>query len=143
MKRPGVVKNISTMIAAAVLLAATLGCGLVSRIQEETSDSSNSNKTVGDKAVDLAVGDTKIGIKECDDVVDILNEQINDPDESFVTKALKRTILNQFRDGLKRSLEENKADKQAVADFCREFKKNLTDPANNSNTSNKPQKGKN
>ena len=126
-------KNFFTIIIAGFLLAATLGCGLVSRIQDETTGSSNSNKTIGDKAVDVAVGDTKIGIKECDDVVDILNEQINDPDESFVTKALKRTILNQFRDQLKRSVEENQADKKAVADFCREFKKNLTDPANNSN----------
>ena len=127
-------KNFFTIIFAGFLLAATLGCGLVSRIQDETTGSSNSNKTIGDKAVDVGVGDTKIGIKECDDVVDILNEQINDPDESFVTKALKRTILNQFRHQLKCSLEENLADKQAVADFCREFKKNLTDPANNSNT---------
>ena len=127
-------KNFFTIICAGLLLAATLGCGLVSRLQDNGSGSSNSNKTIGDKAVDVAVGDTKIGIKECDEVVDILNEQINDPDESFVTKALKRTILNQFRDQLKRSLEENKADKKAVADFCREFKKNLTDPANNSNT---------
>ena len=126
-------KNVFTIIFAGVLLAATLGCGLVSRLQDETTGSSNSNKTIGDKAVDVAVGDTKIGIKECDDVVDILNEQINDPEESFVTKALKRTILNQFRDQLKQSLENNKADKQAVAEFCREFKKNLSNPANNSN----------
>ena len=127
-------KNFFTIIFAGVLLTATLGCGLVSRLQEETTGSSNSNKTIGDKAVDVTVGDTKIGIKECDDVVDILNEQINDPDESFVTKAIKRTVLNQFRDQLKRSLEENNANKQAVTDFCREFKKNLTDPASNSNT---------
>ena len=126
-------KNFFTIIFAGVMLAATLGCGLVSRLQDETTGSSNSNKTIGDKAVDVAVGDTKIGIKECDDVVDILNEQINDPEESFVTKALKRTILNQFRDQLKQSLENNKADKQAVAEFCREFKKNLSNPANNSN----------
>ena len=124
-------KNFFTIIFAGVMLSSTLGCGLVSRLQDETTGSSNSNKTIGDKAVDVAVGDTKIGIKECDEVVEILNEQINDPDESFVTKALKRTILNQFRERLKQSLEENKADKQQVAEFCREFKKNLTDPANN------------
>lgn len=127
-------KNLFTIIFAGAMLTATLGCGLVSRLQDETTGSSNSNKTVGDKAVDVAVGDSKIGIKECDDVVDILNEQINGPDESFVTKALKRTILNQFKEQLKQSLEQNNTDKQAVADFCREFKKNLADPANNSNT---------
>ena len=124
-------KNFFTIIFAGILLTATLGCGLISRMQDDTTGSSNSNKTIGDKAVVVAVGDTKIGIKECDEVVDILNEQINDPDESFVTKALKRTILNQFREQLKQSLDNTKADKQKVAEFCREFKKNLTDPANN------------
>lgn len=143
MKNTGVMKNLSAMVVAGLLLAASLGCGLVSRIQEEATGSSNSNKTLGDKAVDVAVGDTKIGIKECDDVVDILNEQINDPDEGVVAKAVKRTLLNQFRDQLKRSLEENKADKQAVAEFCGEFKKNLTDPANNSNASDTARKNKN
>ena len=128
-------KNFFTIIMTGALLMATLGCGLVSRFQDETTGSSNSNKTIGDKAVDVAVGDTKIGIKECDEVVEILNEQINDPEESFVTKALKRTILNQFREQLKQSLENNNTDKKAVAEFCREFKKNLTDPANNSNSS--------
>ena len=123
-------KNVFTIIFAGALLTATLGCGLVSRLKDESAGSSNSNKTIGDKAVDVAVGDTKIGIKECDEVVEILNEQINDPEESFVTKALKRTILNQFREQLKQSLENNKTDKQQVAEFCREFKKNLADPAN-------------
>ena len=124
-------KNFFTIIFGGMLLAATLGCGVISRLQDESAGSSNSNKTIGDKAVDVAVGETKIGIKECDDVVDILNEQINDPDESFVTKALKRTILNQFRERLKQSLDNNNSDKQKVAEFCREFRKNLTDPANN------------
>ena len=118
-------------------MTTSLGCGLVSRIQEETSGPSNSNKTIGDKAVDVAVGDTKIGIKECDDVVDILNEQINDPDESFVTKAVKRTILNQFREQLKQSLEQNQTDKKQVAQFCAEFKTNLAESASNTNTNRK------
>lgn len=129
-----VMRNIFTFLLAGALLAMTLGCGLVSGIQEEATGSSNSEKTLGDKAVDAAVGDTKIGIKECDDVVDLLNEQINDPEESFVTKALKRTVLNQFRDQLKRSLEENRADKKQVAQFCAEFRKNLVEQASNSNS---------
>lgn len=130
-------KNIFTLTLAGVLLTATVGCGLVSRIQEETTGPSNSNKTLGDKAVDVAVGDTKIGIKECDDVVDILNQQINDPDESFVAKAVKRTVLNQFREQLKQSLEQNQTDKKQVAQFCAEFKKNLAESASNTDTNRK------
>ena len=109
-----------------LLLGATLGCGIVDRITGD-STSAESNKTIEDKAIDAAVGDAKIGIAECDEVVVILNEQINDPNDNFVTKAVKRTMLNQFRDQLKRQLEQNQTDKKAVGEFCAEFKKNLVE----------------
>ena len=118
-------KNIFALLLATGLLALTLGCGLISRVQDETTGVSDSNRTLSDKAVDATVGDTKVGIKECDDALEMLNEQINDPEESFVTKAVKRTVLNQFREQLKRSLEENNADKKEVADFCSEFRKSM------------------
>jgi hypothetical protein len=141
MIRSGIVmKNIFTLFFGIALLSATLGCGLIDSVQKEvsgTEGNTNSNKTLSDKAVDVAVGDTKIGIQECDEVVEILNEQINDPDENFVTKALKRTVLNQFRDGLKQSLEDNKTDKKAVAEFCADFKKNLVDSLSEANSNKK------
>lgn len=128
-------RNIHTALFALLALAAGLGCGLNPFSGSSASETNASkDKTIADKAVDTAVGDTKIGIQECDDVVELLNEQINDPDENFVTKAVKRTVLNQFRDQLKRSLEENQADKQAVGEFCAEFKKNLRESISNSNT---------
>lgn len=133
-------RNTFSLFLGLAFLAATLGCGLIERVQNEASGtesntpSSNSNKTLGDKAVDVTVGDTKIGIQECDDVVELLNQQINDPEENFVTKALKRTMLNQFRDSLKKSLEDNKTDKKAVGEFCAEFKKNLVDSLSESNS---------
>lgn len=128
-------RNLFTLILVFAGLGATLGCGLIQRAQEEVVGTSNaSNRSIEDKAVDVAVGDAKIGIRECDEVVEILNGQINDPDDNFVTKALKRTMLNQFRDQLKKSLEQNPTNKQAVGEFCAEFKKNLVDPVNEANT---------
>ena len=130
-------RNLFTLILVFAGLGATLGCGLIQRAQDEvagTSNASNSNRSIEDTAVDVAVGDAKIGIRECDEVVEILNGQINDPDDNFVTKALKRTMLNQFRDQLKKSLEQNPTNKQAVGEFCAEFKKNLVDPVNEANT---------
>lgn len=134
-------KNIFTFVLVIACLAATLGCGWIQRAQDElpgtNSSPSNSNRTIEDGAVDVAVGETKVGIKECDDVIEILNEQVNDPNDNFVTKALKRTMLNQFRDQLKKSLEQNKTDKQAVGEFCAEFKKNLVDPGNDTGANKK------
>ena len=129
-------KNLFTFVLVLAGLGATLGCGLIQRAQDEVtggSNTSNSNRTIEDKAVDVAVGDTKIGIRECDEVVEILNAQINNPDDNFVTKALKRTMLNQFRDQLKKSLEQNPTNKQAVGEFCAEFKKNIVDSLNETN----------
>jgi hypothetical protein len=133
-------KNLFTFVLVLAGLGATLGCGLIQRAQDEVtggSNTSNSNRTIEDKAVDVAVGDTKIGIRECDEVVEILNAQINNPDDNFVTKALKRTMLNQFRDQLKKSLEQNPTNKQAVGEFCAEFKKNIVDSLNESNANKK------
>jgi len=133
-------KNVFTFVLVLAGLGATLGCGLIQRAQDEVtggSNTSNSNRTIEDKAVDVAVGDTKIGIRECDEVVEILNAQINNPDDNFVTKALKRTMLNQFRDQLKKSLEQNPTNKQAVGEFCAEFKKNIVDSLNESNANKK------
>jgi len=133
-------KNIFTFVFVLSGLGATLGCGLIQKAQDEvagSSNSSNTNRSIEDRAVDAAVGDAKIGIRECDEVVEILNEQINNPDDNFVTKALKRTMLNQFRDQLKKSLEQNPTNKQAVGEFCAEFKKNLVDPVNEANANKK------
>jgi hypothetical protein len=133
-------KNLFTFGLVSAGLAVTLGCGIIQRAQDEVtggSNTSNSNRTIEDKAVDVAVGDTKIGIRECDEVVEILNEQINNPEDNFVTKALKRTMLNQFRDQLKKSLEQNPNNKQAVGEFCVEFKKNIVDSLNETNANKK------
>jgi hypothetical protein len=123
--------TISLFVALMMIFVTGVGCSFLTNSSDQPatsnrpSSASGSNKSITDRAVDTAVGETKIGIQSCDDVVDILNAQINDPDENFVTKAIKKTALNQFRDSVKKSIEENGADKQAVESFCLEFKKNL------------------
>ena len=82
--------------------------------------------------VDATVGEQKVGIPECDEAIEILTAQTNDPDDNFVTKAVKQTALNQFREQLKKSLEDSKTDKKQVAGFCRDFKNNLEKSAANS-----------
>lgn len=118
-----------------VFASVVLGCGLADRVQKAVTEpesntsvsNANSNKTLTDKAVDTAIGDERIGIPECDEAMDLLVAQADNPDDNFVTKAVKKTALNTFRDQLKRNLEQNKADKKEVAKFCREFRDNLQD----------------
>lgn len=127
-----------------IILTCGFGCGLLDRAQKAVSDQtsetstngSTSNKSLTDTAVDTAVGDTKIGIQECDEALDILTAQANDPNDNFVVKAGKKTALNMFRDQLKKNLEENKTDKKDLAKFCKDFRDNLQESLSeqNSNT---------
>ena len=131
------------LFGTAIVLPLLLGCGLADRVQravsnEPATNSSrtnvNSNKTITDKAVDTAVGEKKIGIPECDEAIDVLEAQANNPDDNFVTKAVKKTALNTFREQLKKNLEDNKTDRKEVAEFCTEFKKNMEDSLKEGNS---------
>jgi len=131
------------ILLLAVVLIVGFGCGLADRVRQATEGETNTttnvnaNKSLTDKAVDTAVGEKKIGIPECDEAVDLLTAQAEDPDDNFVTKAVKKTALNTFRDQLKKNLEENKTDKKEVAKFCTEFRDNLQDSLNDNANSGK------
>ncbi len=115
------------LLVLSVLLSVGLGCGIVDRIQESATGSNTpaSNKTIADKAVDTTVGEAKIGVPECDEVMDMLTAEANNPDDNFVTKAVKATFLNKIKESIRQSVEENKADKDELAKNCREFKAQL------------------
>lgn len=128
-------KNSPLFIAALLFLTVVgLGCGVAGRLTGSPDNTANANKSLTDKAVDTAVGQSRIGIPECDEAMDVLEEQANNPDDNFVTKALKQTVLNQFREQLKKALEENKGNRAEVAKFCRQFKQNMITNLSNGNT---------
>ena len=114
-------------IALIILLSVALGCGFVDRIQKTVTgpENTNSNKTLTDKAVDTTVGEATIGVPECDAAMDMLTAEANNPDDNFVTKAVKATVLNKIKDSIRKSVEENKNDKVELAKDCREFKTQL------------------
>ena len=137
------------LISIVILLPLAFGCGLLDRAKkaaESTPSNSNvaaipvnvnSNKSLTETAVDAAVGEKKTGIVECDEVMDLLVAQADNPDDSFVTKAVKKTALTTFRDHVKKSLDQSNVDKKELQKFCTEFRDNLVDSktAENSNTS--------
>jgi hypothetical protein len=55
--------------------------------------------------------------------MDLINAEMNNPDDDFVTKAVKATILNRIKDGIRDSVEKNKTDTAEMAKTCKEFKK--------------------
>lgn len=92
----------------------------------KTSDST-SNKSLTDRATDVVTEGEKIGVPECDELMDYFRTKIENEETDFVTKAILKTMESQFREGIKKSLEDNKSDKAQTAKFCKEFKKNLDD----------------
>lgn len=118
-------KNKFQLLAALVLLViATVGCGLISRASETAPEQGkgNSNKTVTDRAVDKAVGESNIGVPECDEVMNMITEELNNSDDDFVTKAIKATVLNRIKDSIKESIEKDNSDTVELAKTCKEFR---------------------
>lgn len=116
--------TIFASLAFALLLLAALGCSSINPFADKAGQT-NSNKTLTDKAVDTAVGEEKIGIQECDEVIDAITSELNNPDDNFITKAGKAVVLNKIKESIKTSVEENKGNKAEIAKNCREFKKEL------------------
>ena len=109
-----------TLIVGVIFLAASLGCGFASRGQNGTKDSHD--KTLTDKGIEIATGNERIGVQECDDLMDSIAEQSRSEDDNYVTKAVKGYVLNKIRESVRKSIEENKNDKAAMAKECKDFR---------------------
>jgi|SRR5687768_9432671 len=110
-------------LIAVLLILAVLGLGCSSINPFSGSDAGpTKDKSITDKGVDVTVGRSKIGVPECDEVSDLIEAEMNNPDDNFVTKAVKATILNRIKDGIRESVEKNKDDTVELAKTCKEFK---------------------
>lgn len=136
-------KNTSLLfIVFVALLAVGLGCSSFnpfSRSSESKTGSSDAktkqSKSVIDKVVENTEGESRIGIPECDEVMDEITAEMINPDDGYITKAAKQTFLNRIKENLRESLEQNSSNKAEMAKNCREFKKQLENfKAGQSNT---------
>jgi hypothetical protein len=123
MEMLGMKNTISTLIIGIILLTASLGCSLVGRAEKSTKDSRD--KTLTDKGIEIATGNERIGVQECDDLMDSIEEQSRSEDDNYVTKAMKGFILNKIRESVRKSIEENKDNKVQMAKECKDFKVEL------------------
>lgn len=113
-------------VVAALFLVCIIGCSSINPFGDKAKTTQpNANRSLTDKAVETAVGDEKIGVPECDEVMDMLAAETDNPDDNFVTKAVKATFLNKIKQSIKESVEKNKNDKVQLAKTCKEFKSQL------------------
>jgi hypothetical protein len=118
-----------------ILLTLILGCNLYNPINESSDSSKTSESSNGSNNSTDAFG--KIGVPECDQVIDFFTEQANSPDDNFVTKAARDYFFNTIREKLKQSIEANKGDKVKMASDCRRFKDQLDKFKTEENNKNK------
>jgi hypothetical protein len=104
------------IITIFIIAFAVSGC---TYINEFTN--ANSNKSTVEKGVDSVQGEKKIGVKECDDLLDELEQSNKKEGESFVSEAARRVFVNELRDKIRRSIEENKKDPAKQAQECKQY----------------------
>ncbi|MEO6050330.1 MAG: hypothetical protein ABIP78_03240, partial [Pyrinomonadaceae bacterium] len=117
------------VIVCTMLIAAVLGCSSINPFSEKgkKTSPSSANKSLTDKGVDTVVGEETTGVPECDEVMEMLAAEANNPDDNFVTKAIKATFLNKIKESIKKSIDEN-TNKNGTADLaktCNNFKRQL------------------
>lgn len=124
-------KNKYNLLLIIAIMVFVIGCScggldqFVSQDKPSGQSPNSSNKTVTDQVTDVATTGEKIGIQECDDLMDYFRSKIESDNTDFVTKAVLKTLEARFREGIKQNLDENKADKVETAKWCKEFKKQL------------------
>ena len=113
--------KITLALIGSILLTSVLGCSLI-RSDKKSETPAGKEKTTTDKVVDTTVGRSKIGVPECDEVVDAIELELNNSEDNFAVKAVKATVLNRIKDGIRESYEKNPNDKVELAKTCKEFK---------------------
>lgn len=119
--------NYTAIFALSFVVFAALGCSWMNPFSGGSSSggSSSGNKTGTDKAVDTVTGESKIGIPECDEVLDLITAEANNPDDNFVAKAAKNLVFNRIKDSIREAVEQNTKSKEEMAKLCRDFKQEL------------------
>ncbi len=118
----------SFSMAILILLTLILGCSFY----QPESESSNNNaanapkeKNLSEKVIDNTLGEEKIGVPECDELLNFFVDQTKTEDDNYMVKAFREYYLNNIRESLRKSIEENKNDPQEMAKECKKLKLQL------------------
>ncbi len=111
-----------------ILLTLILGCSFYNPLSDSANNANlpiTKDKDLSEKTADQTTQEEKIGIPECDELLDFLADQTKSEDDNFVTKGFREYYLNTIREALKKSIEENKNDPTEMAKECKKLKAQL------------------
>ena len=113
------------------------GCNLSERLEKAVDNSnmrvanltksnsdSDANKTLSEKAADEIL-DEKVGIPECDDLIESFAAQDKKANEGYLEKARRQFLENKIREELKKNIKVNRNNKKAMAATCLQLKEQL------------------
>ncbi|MDQ3750174.1 MAG: hypothetical protein M3367_14360 [Acidobacteriota bacterium] len=125
--------NFVLLFTFTALLISALSCSFYNPLESPSDTPKNKNsqttkpedESLSDKAIDSTVGEEKIGVPECDEIIDFFADQSKSEDDNFVAKAAREYALNKVRESFRQSIEENKGNTAKMAKECKEFKTQL------------------
>ena len=112
--------------------ALVLGCGSLNPLgsKSKSTDGGNSKspasgETSSTDSSDEPVIIEKTGVQKCDELMDFIAQQSQSKDDNYVSRAAREFFFNQIREGLRKSIEEQKGKPEELAKKCNDFKKQL------------------
>ena len=118
-------KNKFTLLAALfLLLTIGFGCSYIDNLLSGGNSASNSSSTSSNSSTNSADPNaaSKTGVAECDEFLDLLNNDTKKPDEDFMTRKIREYAIDFAKESIKKNIEENQGDKQKIADGCKKAK---------------------
>jgi hypothetical protein len=112
--------NITILAALFLLLTVGIACSFLDNVTSGGNSSNGAGNSTTNSTDPNAAA--KTGVAECDDLIDLLNRDKSDPNDNFVTRKIKEYAIDFAKESIKKNIEENKGDKQKIADGCKEAK---------------------
>lgn len=121
--------KLNILLVLPLVVFASMGCGLIDSVRKSTSDNSNtavvttnSNKSVTDRAIEQVADGETTGVKECDDAIRFVTDQMQSPDDNWVSKGMKDYLAGQFKRQIREAVAQNQDDQKKLAQQCVDLK---------------------
>jgi hypothetical protein len=119
-------KNKLTFLPALLLLLTIgFGCSLIDKATSGGSSDNTATSTPNNSSSNSAINPNdaaKTGVAECDEFLDLLNNDQKKPDEDIFTRKLREYAIDFAKEAIKNNIEDNKGDKEKIARGCKEAK---------------------
>jgi len=116
--------KITTLSAILLLLTVGFGCSFLDKATSGGSSDNSTTTNPGNSSSNSSnPNDTaKTGVAECDEFLDMLNNDQKKPDEDLFSRKIREYAIDFAKETIKKNIEENQGDKQKIADGCKKAK---------------------